>query len=251
MSNPLAGKSVLITGGGRGLGKAMAARVARDGATVWLADVRPEWGEPAAAELRAQGAHARFVRVDIADPDSVAAMADIVTAESPLYGLINNAALADNVGGKRFFEITVEEWDRITAVNMRGTWLVTRAIVPSMIDAGIGRIVNIASDTAIYGAPRLAHYIATKGAVMAFTRAISRELGPDGITVNTIAPGITETESTAQVPAERHELYRLNRAIPRVQEPADVTGAAAFLLGPEASYITGQTVVVNGGFVLH
>lgn len=248
---PLSGKSVLITGAGRGLGLSMAARVGLDGATVWMADLRPDWGEPAAEKLRSEGIDARFIQVDVSEPESVDAMAGIVTGDGPLYGLVNNAALANNVGGKRFFEIEIEDWDRITAVNMRGPWLVARAVVGSMISAGEGRILNIASDTAIYGAPRLAHYISAKGAVMAMTRAMTRELGPEGITVNTVAPGITETESTADVPAERHDLYRLNRAIKRAQQPDDVVGAIAFLLGPEASYITGQTLVVNGGFVLN
>lgn len=247
----LQGKSVLITGAGRGLGRAMAHRVGREGATVWVGDLRTDWGESAVEELREREIDAHFVELDVADPGSVEQMARTVLSRGPLYGLVNNAALADNVGGKQFFEIGIDEWDRITAVNMRGPWLVARAVVPSMIEVGEGRVLNIASDAAIYGSPRLAHYISTKGAVMALTRAMTRELGPHGITVNTVAPGITESESTAQVPAERHELYRLNRAIPRVQEPADVAGVVAFLLGPEAGYVTGQTVVVNGGFVLH
>lgn len=247
----LQGRSVVVTGAGRGLGLAIARRIGKEGATVWMADVRPEWCEPAASQLQAAGIDARFVEVDVADPSSVDRMAGVVTADSKLYGLVNNAALADNVGGKVFYDIDVADWDRITAVNMRGPWLVARALVRSMISAGEGRILNIASDAAIYGSPRLAHYIATKGALLALTRAMTRELGPHGITVNTIAPGITETESTEQVPAERHELYRLNRAIPRAQQPGDIVGAAAFLLGPEAGYITGQTLVVNGGFVLH
>ncbi len=247
----LQGRSVLVTGAGRGLGLAIARRVGHEGATVWIADVRPEWGEPAASQLQSEGVDARFVEVDVADPLSVDRMAHKVTAASALYGLVNNAALADNVGGKVFYDIDVADWDRITAVNMRGPWLVARAVVRSMISAGEGRILNIASDAAIYGSPRLAHYIATKGALLALTRAMTRELGPDGITVNSIAPGITQTESTEEIPAARHELYRLNRAIQRAQQPSDIVGAAAFLLGPEASYITGQTLVVNGGFVLH
>ncbi len=247
----LTDKSVLITGAGRGLGAAMARHIARASAAVWLADIDADAGARVTAELQADGARARFVPVDVADPQSVAAMAAEVTADGPLYGLVNNAALADNVGGREFFDISVEEWDRLHTVNTRGPWLVARAVAGSMIGAGAGRIVNIGSDSALYGSPRLAHYIASKGALIALTRGMARELGAHGITVNLVAPGITETASTRDVPAERHELYRLNRAIERPQQPSDVVGVVTFLLGGEASYLTGQTLPVNGGFVLN
>jgi len=247
----LDGRAVLVTGGARGLGLAMTRRIGALGARVWIADIREDRGAAAESELAGEGIDARFVRVDIADPGSVDAMAAAVTADAPLYGLVNNAALADNVGGKRFFEIGVEEWDRIVGVNLRGQWLVSRAVARSMIDGGRGRVVNIGSDAALYGSPRLAHYIASKGALMALTRGMARELGPYGITVNLVAPGITETESTADIPAERHELYRLNRALERSQRPEDIVGPVAFLLGDDAAYLTGQTIAVDGGFVFH
>jgi NAD(P)-dependent dehydrogenase (short-subunit alcohol dehydrogenase family) len=128
---------------------------------------------------------------------------------------------------------------------------VSRALVPAIIGNGGGRVVTIGSDAALYGSPRLAHYITSKGGVAALTRAMSRDLGPHGITVNTVSPGLTESESAEQVPEHRHELYRLNRALERPQRPDDLVGAVAFLMGPDASYITGQQLVVNGGFVLH
>jgi NAD(P)-dependent dehydrogenase (short-subunit alcohol dehydrogenase family) len=168
-----------------------------------------------------------------------------------LYGLVNNAARADGVGGKPVHEITPAEWDGLMAVNLRGPWLVSRAVVPQMIEAGRGRIVNIGSDAALYGSPRLAHYIASKGGLSALTRAMSRDLGPHGITVNTVSPGLTHTEAAAQIPEHRHQLYRDNRALGRDQQPDDVVGAVTFLLGPDAGYITGQQLVVNGGFVLN
>lgn len=247
----LAGRTVVVTGAGRGLGLAIARRLGAAGANLWLADIRADWGEPAAAELRADGVKAQFVEVDLREADSVQAMADTVTAGGPLYGLVNNAALADGVGGKAVHELAVDEWDRVLNVNLRGTFLVSRALVPSLIEHGDGRIVTIGSDAALYGSPRLSHYIASKGGVAALTRAMSRDLGPYGITVNTVSPGLTESESAAMVPEHRHELYRLNRALDRPQQPADLVGAVAFLMGPEAAYITGQQLVVNGGFVLH
>jgi NAD(P)-dependent dehydrogenase (short-subunit alcohol dehydrogenase family) len=242
---------VVVTGAGRGLGLAMARRIGADGATVHIAELHADRGERAAAELAADGMDARFVQVDVADPGSVERMAEVVTADGPVYGLVNNAGLADAVGGKLFHEIEVADWDQIMAVNARGPWLVSRALVPGMIAAGVGRVVNISSDSVLYGSPRLAHYISSKGAVMALTRAMAREVGEHGITVNTVAPGLTESESSARIPAERHELYRRNRAISRPQVPGDMAGLVAFVLGPEAEYLTGQLMVVDGGWMLH
>jgi NAD(P)-dependent dehydrogenase (short-subunit alcohol dehydrogenase family) len=251
MGEALAGRAIVVTGAARGLGLAIAERLARDGACLWLADIDAEGGERAAAMLRDRGAEATFDAVDVADEQSVAAFAEAVAGRGPLYGLVNNAALADAVGGKLFYELDPAEWDRIMAVNARGPWLVARALAPALIAAGNGRIVNIASDAALYGSPRLSHYIASKGAVIAFTRAIARELGEHGITVNAVAPGITETESTVRVPAERHRLYRDNRAIKRPQHPEDTAGLVAYLMSADAAYMTGQLLVVDGGFVLH
>jgi len=245
------GKTILITGAGRGLGRAIAARLGAAGATLWLADVRADWGEDAAAELRAADIDARFVPVDLRDEQSVDAMFATIAAAGPLYGVVNNAALADGVGGKAIHELEVADWDRVLNVNLRGTFLVTRGAARALLAAEAGgRIVAIGSDAATYGSPRLSHYIASKGGVAALTRTAARDLGPYGITVNTVSPGLTESESAAFVPEHRHELYRLNRALTRPQQPADLVGAVAFLLGPEAGYITGQELVVNGGFVL-
>ncbi|GHJ24121.1 MULTISPECIES: 3-oxoacyl-ACP reductase family protein [Streptomyces] len=244
-------RTVVVTGAGRGLGLATARRVAADGHRVVVAELDPERGESATGALRAEGADAHFVRVDVADPESVAALAGQVAALGPVHGLVNNAGLADAVGGKEFHEIDVAEWDRIMTVNARGPWLVARALLPHLVATGSGRIVNLASDAALYGSPRLAHYIASKGAVISLTRAMAREVGDKGVTVNAVAPGITEGESTDRVPAERHALYRTLRAISRPQQPDDLTGLIAFLLGPEARYLTGQVIAVNGGFTMH
>ncbi|MFE6717720.1 SDR family oxidoreductase [Streptomyces albidoflavus] len=242
---------VVVTGAGRGLGLATARRVGADGYRVVLAELDPARGEEAAGSLRRDGLDARFVPCDVADPDSVTAMAEATAALGPVHGLVNNAGLADAVGGKYFHEIDVATWDRIMTVNARGPWLVARALLPHLLADGGGRIVNVASDAALYGSPRLAHYIASKGALIALTRAMARETGEQGVTVNAVAPGLTESESAERIPAERHELYRLNRAIPRAQRPDDLTGLIAFLIGEESRYITGQTFAVNGGFTMH
>ncbi|MEU6824550.1 SDR family oxidoreductase [Streptomyces atriruber] len=242
-------RTVVVTGAGRGLGLAMARRAGADGFRVVVAELDAERGAGAARELRAEGLDARFVRCDVADPASVAELADAVRELGPLYGLVNNAALANGVGGKEFQDIDIAAWDRLMAVNARGPWLVAKALRP--LFGPTGRIVNIASDAALYGSPRLAHYIASKGAVIALTRAMARELGERGITVNALAPGLTEGEATETVPAERHGLYRANRAIARPQRPDDLVGLAAFLLSEESRYLTGQVVAVNGGFTMN
>ncbi|MGN5237787.1 MULTISPECIES: SDR family oxidoreductase [unclassified Rhodococcus (in: high G+C Gram-positive bacteria)] len=248
-------RTVVVTGAARGLGLAIAHRLGMDGARIQLCDIDISRGEDSAEKLRTDGITARFVRVDLADADSVAEMAAAVTAEGPVYGLVNNAALADGVGGRAVHELTVDEWDRVLNVNLRGTFLVSRALIPSIIEHseqnGTGRVISIGSDAALYGSPKLTHYIASKGGVSALTRTMARDLGFYGITVNTVSPGLTESESAQHVPEHRHELYRLNRALDRPQRPADLVGAVAFLMGDEASYITGQELVVNGGFVLH
>lgn len=245
----LQGRNVVVTGAGRGLGLALARRIGAAGARVQLAEVDAARGVDAEKALRDEGLDARFVPMDVTDPASVDAAVEAVLADGPVYGLVNNAGLADGVGGKRFQDISVEEWDRLMLVNSRGPWLVSRAVVPSMIGAGIGRIVNISSDASLYGSPRLAHYVTSKGALNALTRAMARELGDDGITVNAVAPGLTRSESAEHVPEERHDLYRRNRAISRDQTPDDLVGSVAFLLGPESAYVTGQLLVVDGGFV--
>ncbi|MEU2433223.1 SDR family oxidoreductase [Streptomyces sp. NPDC007861] len=242
-------RTVVVTGAGRGLGLAMARRAGEDGFRVVLAETDRARGRDAETRLRAEGADAHFVRCDVADPASVAELAQAVGESGPLYGLINNAALANGVGGKEFQDIDVAAWDRLMAVNARGPWLVAKALHPHFGEHG--RIVNIASDAALYGSPRLAHYIASKGAVIALTRAMARELGDRGITVNAVAPGLTEGEATEAVPAERHDLYRLNRAVSRPQQPDDLTGLVAFLLSEESRYLTGQVVAVNGGFTMN
>ncbi len=166
-----------------------------------------------------------------------------------LDGLVNNAAIT-NSGGRTLEELDVETWDRVMAVNVRGTWLMTRACLP-LLRKSKGKVVNIASDTAMWGAPKLLAYISSKGAVIAMTRGMARELGPDGVTVNAIAPGLTEVEATEYVPQERHRHYLQGRALKRAQQPEDACGALLFLLSEDAAFMTGQVIPVNGGFAMN
>jgi len=248
----LAGKTIVVTGGGRGLGRAFAERIAQEGANVAIAELDGELGANTAANLQATGADVIAVQTDISDSKSLANLAEIVKHRwGGVDGLVNNAAIASNIGGKRFDEISEEAFEQVMTVNVKGTWLAIRAIVPLMKGQGKGKIVNIASDTALWGAPVLLHYVASKGAIISMTRSLARELGDYNIAINTIAPGLTLTEATQNVAPARHQLYIEGRAIKREQLPEDITGTVVFLLSDDADFITGQLLPVNGGFVFH
>lgn len=244
----LQGRRVLVTGSARGLGESFARALVAAGAQVVVSDVLHERGQALAREL---GTAAHYVAMDLSDGASIKAGVNAaVQAMGGLDGLINNAAIT-NSGGKTMDQLDAGTWDRVMSVNVRGTWLVTTAAQPHLAASGSGRVVNIASDTALWGAPRLMAYIASKGAVIAMTRGMAREMGPQGTTVNAIAPGLTLVEATDYVPRERHQYYLQGRAITRPQVPEDVNAAALFLLTRSSGFITGQLLPVNGGFVMN
>jgi NAD(P)-dependent dehydrogenase (short-subunit alcohol dehydrogenase family) len=239
-------RRILITGAARGLGRAFAEHAIAAGARVAVADILEDAGRAAAGEIGAV-----FVPLDLASPASIqACVARASEALGGLDGLVNNGAITSS-GGKTLEELDVDVWDRVMTVNVRGTWLATRAALPHLRASSQGRVVNVASDTALWGAQKLLAYVASKGAVIAMTRSMARELGADAITVNAVAPGLTLVEATEYIPAERHRLYVEGRAIQRPQTPADVCGAVTFLLSEAAGFITGQLLAVNGGFVMH
>lgn len=251
MRDLLVDKRIVITGAARGLGFSFAQAAAQQGAHVVLCDILEQRLQESVETLRNQGLDAQGVQLDLASPDSIAHAFEIIGQQGVIDGLINNAALATGVGGKLLDEYDIALWDNVMTVNVRGTWLVTKAALPFLKLSGHGKIVNIASDTALWGAPKLMAYVASKGAIISMTRSMARELGTHRICVNAIAPGLTKVEATEYVPAERHQLYENGRALQGEQIPEDVTGTALYLLSPMANFVTGQLIPVNGGFVFN
>jgi NAD(P)-dependent dehydrogenase (short-subunit alcohol dehydrogenase family) len=251
VSGLLAGKRIVVTGAARGLGRSFAAAVAQAGASVVMCDILAQELQDSAACLREQGAQVEAQVIDLASPQSITAAFSAIAQGGAIDGLVNNAAMATGVGGKTMMEYDIELWDKVMQVNVRGTWLVSQAAVPLLAQTPHAKIVNVASDTALWGAPRLMAYVASKGAIISMTRSMARELGPQGICVNAIAPGLTRVEATEYVPAERHQLYEQGRALAGAQHPDDVTGSVLYLLSPLADFVTGQLIPVNGGFVFN
>src|SRR5450830_271364 len=245
----LAGRRVLITGAARGLGLAFATAVAEAGASVAMADILQDSLQQAVAGLQERALNVAGFTVDLADPLSIdACVAQSVDWLGGLDGLVNNAAIT-NSGGKTSEQLSIDMWDQVMDVNVRGTWLMTNACLPALRASGRGSIVNLSSDTPLWGAPNLLAYVASKSAVIGMTRSLARELGADNITVNAVAPGLTLVEATEYVPKARHQTYYDRRAIQRDQLPEDVCGAVLFALSDLSRFYTGQVMAVNGGFV--
>ena len=235
MNGLLNGKRIVVTGAARGLGYHFAEACAAQGATVVMCDILQGELAESAHRLQQKGYQVESHAIDLASQASIEQVFSAIGAQGSIDGLVNNAAMATGVGGKNMIDYDPDLWDRVMTVNVKGTWLVTRAAVPLLREGAA--IVNVASDTALWGAPRLMAYVASKGAVIAMTRSI--------------APGLTRVEATEYVPAERHQLYENGRALSGAQQPEDVTGSVVWLLSDLSRFITGQLIPVNGGFVFN
>lgn len=252
MNHLLKDKKIVITGAARGLGFAFAKAIASEGAEVLMLDILDDELETKVQMLQGLGFQASGLKVDISSTDSIASAAQWISAHwSCVDGLVNCAALATGVGGKNMMDYDPDLWDRVMSINVKGTWLLSQAMVPFLKASGQGKIVNIASDTAMWGAPNLMAYVASKGAILAMTKSMANELGEFNICVNSIAPGLTLVEATEYVPQERHDLYVNGRSLRRKQYPDDVNGTALYLLSDLSSFVTGQNIPVNGGFVFN
>ncbi|MFC1871192.1 SDR family NAD(P)-dependent oxidoreductase [Chloroflexota bacterium] len=247
----LPGKVALVTGGGNGIGRAYCLRLAAEGAKVAVVDIDKGAADRVAETINQQGAVALAIQTDISDPASTEEMAR-KTAEhfGTIDILVNNAAIFGTVPVSRvpFWEIGVDEWDRVMAVNIKGVWLCTRAVVPYMKGQGSGRIINMSSVVFHIGVPNYVHYVASRAAVIGMTRAMARELGEYNINVNSIAPGATLSEENPdEARLEWCKSLMSRRCVKKVEYPEDLTGTLVFLASADSDFISGQTIVVDGG----
>jgi len=255
MGGRLEGRVAIVTGGGHGIGKAYAARLASEGAKVVIAELDGKAADAVAAELSTAGHAAIAVCTDVADRASVDAMARAAVERfGRIDVLVNNAAIFATIPMSRapFDEIEPEEWDRMMAVNLRGTWLASRAVIPQMRKQGYGKIINISSGTALKGSPSRIHYVTSKAGILGFTKTLANEVGRDNICVNCVAPGSTLSEENPDEGIVKMRTQATaTRALKRVQKPEDLTGAIVFFASADSDFITGQTLVVDGGSCLH
>jgi NAD(P)-dependent dehydrogenase (short-subunit alcohol dehydrogenase family) len=236
----LVGKVAIVTGGAQGIGAAIASGLEAEGATVVVADLNPPEGG---------------IRADVSsEPDVTRMVEEALERHGRIDILVNNAGVYASLEMRAFTEIPLQEWNRVMEINVASMFLTCRAVVPVMRDQGSGKIVNISSGTSFRGVPFLLHYVTSKGAIVALTRALAKEIGKDSIHVNCVAPGFTMSDGVKSHPEVVEKLRDVSiaaRTIQRDQVPEDVVGAVVFLCTPAADFITGQTMVIDGGQYFH
>jgi NAD(P)-dependent dehydrogenase (short-subunit alcohol dehydrogenase family) len=248
----LDGKVAIVTGAASGIGPSYAQGLAAEGAKIMVADVEP--GDATVRAITSAGGIAQSRICDVSDASAVDALIrDTEKAFGGVHIIVNNAAVFARFVAVPLDQISADDWERAFAVNVRGSYLTVKAALPIMRRQGYGKVINIASGTVFKGVPMMLHYVSTKGAIIAMTRSMASELGGDGIRVNAIAPGLTSTEylkGRNDIPGVLDNMAK-TRAIARQEDPQDLVGACVFLASPDSDFVTGQTLVVDGGQVKH
>jgi len=248
----LESKVAIVTGGARGLGKTFCLAMTEQGAKLVVADILDKKAQQTADEIQTKGGSAIALKVDVTSEKDTLHMAEETVKEfGRIDILVNNAAMVYGITRKPFTEIPTEEWDKLMTVNLKGVFLCCRAVFPQMKKQGKGKIINLTSETAFTGSRHLIHYVTSKGGIISFTRALAGEVGQYGICVNALAPGFTDTESSRTVIDDITRYDVSLTPLRRLEQPEDLVGALIFLASDESDFITGQTLVVDGGRYMH
>jgi NAD(P)-dependent dehydrogenase (short-subunit alcohol dehydrogenase family) len=245
-------KVAIVTGGAKGLGRAFAVKMAEEGARVMVVTRKDMDNlKETVRQIKALGGEADLFQADVSIETNTIAMArETVNKFGRIDILVNNAAIYDGIKRKPFYEIDLDEWDLVMAVNVKGAFLAARAVFPYMKEQGYGKIINLASEVFFTGSSGFAHYVASKGGIIGLTRALAVELGPYNICINCVAPGFTDTEASRGL-ADVSKYDTAKTPLRRLEKPEDLTGAALFLASAESDFITGQTLLVDGGRAMH
>jgi NAD(P)-dependent dehydrogenase (short-subunit alcohol dehydrogenase family) len=249
----LQGKVVIVTGGGQGIGRVYARRIAAEGASVVVADIADT--ASAVEEIEKTGRQALGLRTDVTQPQSTDEMAEKAADRfGHIDGLVNNAGIYAALMPKPFEEISLDEWNTVVTLNLGGSFNAAKSVTPYLRKNGGGRIINVSSGTPFKGTPMFLHYVSSKGAILAFTKSLAKELGKDNILVNCIAPGFTLSDTVKRNETQMKNFRDISvsaRVIQRDQTPEDCAGTVVFLLSDDSAFITGQTIVVDGGAYFH